>query len=173
METACTSYSFRGIRQADRVGPACWQARNSDTSLYARGNLNRSEDCLYLNVFTGAENPNEDLPVMVWFHGGGNTAGHGGPLIFDGSNLAERGAVIVTANYRLGAFGFLAHSALTSESEQNTSGMTAFSIRWKCCNGCKIILEVLVAIQIGSLSLASQPVEPMFAYLCHRHWQKD
>ena len=114
---------FAGIRQADRVGPACWQARNSDTSLYARGNLNRSEDCLYLNVFTGAENPNEDLPVMVWFHGGGNTAGHGGPLIFDGSNLAERGAVIVTANYRLGAFGFLAHPALTSESEQNTSGM--------------------------------------------------
>ena len=86
---------FAGIRQADRVGPACWQVRNSDASLYARGNLNRSEDCLYLNVFTDAENPNEDLPVMVWFHGGGNTAGHGGPLIFDGSNLAERGAVIV------------------------------------------------------------------------------
>ena len=114
---------FAGVRQADRVGPACWQARNSDASLYARGNLNRSEDCLYLNVFTGAANPGDDLPVMVWFHGGGNTAGHGGPLIFDGSNLAERGAVIVTANYRLGAFGFLAHPALTSESEQNTSGM--------------------------------------------------
>lgn len=114
---------FAGVRAADRVGPACWQARNSDASLYARGNLNRSEDCLYLNVFTGAANAGDDLPVMVWFHGGGNTAGHGGPLIFDGSNLAERGAVIVTANYRLGAMGFLAHPALTSESEQNTSGM--------------------------------------------------
>ena len=114
---------FAGVRQADRVGPACWQARNSNDSLYARGNLNRSEDCLYLNVYSGAANSNENLPVMVWFHGGGNTAGHGGPLIFDGSNLAARGAIVVTANYRLGAFGFLAHPALTSESEQNTSGM--------------------------------------------------
>ena len=114
---------FAGVRQADRAGPACWQARNSDDSLYARGNLNRSEDCLYLNVFSGADNLNANLPVMVWFHGGGNTAGHGGPLIFEGSNLASRGAVVVTANYRLGAFGFLAHPALTSESEQSSSGM--------------------------------------------------
>lgn len=113
---------FAGVRQADRAGAACWQARNSDASLYARGNLERSEDCLYLNVFSGAEDSAESLPVMVWFHGGGNTAGHGGPLIFDGSNLAARGAVIVTANYRLGALGFLAHPALTSESENNSSG---------------------------------------------------
>ena len=113
---------FAGVRQADRVGPACWQARNSNASLYARGNLRRSEDCLYLNVFTGAADSSDSLPVMVWFHGGGNTAGHGGPLIFDGSNLAARGAVVVTANYRLGALGFLAHPALTYESENNSSG---------------------------------------------------
>lgn len=106
---------FAGVRDADSVGPACWQARNSDASLYARGNLERSEDCLYLNVFTGAVDSSDSLPVMVWFHGGGNTAGHGGPLIFDGSNLASRGAVIVTANYRLGTMGFLAHPALTAE----------------------------------------------------------
>ena len=114
---------FAGVREADRVSAACWQARNSDASVYARGNLNRSEDCLYLNVFTGSDGSDADLPVMVWFHGGGNTAGHGGPLIFDGSNLAKRGAVVITANYRLGAFGFLAHPALTSESENNSSGM--------------------------------------------------
>ena len=89
---------FAGVREADRVSAACWQARNPAASVYARGNLNRSEDCLYLNVFTGAEGSDADLPVMVWFHGGGNTAGHGGPLIFDGSNLAKRGAVIVTAH---------------------------------------------------------------------------
>ena len=113
---------FAGVRDASRVGPACWQARNSDASLYARGNLERSEDCLYLNVFTGADDSTESLPVMVWFHGGGNTAGHGGPLIFDGSNLAARGAVIVTANYRLGTLGFLAHPALTAESNNDSSG---------------------------------------------------
>jgi carboxylesterase type B len=113
---------FAGVRQADRAGPACWQARNSDASLYARGNLNRSEDCLYLNVFSGAEDSGDSLPVMVWFHGGGNTAGHSAAKIFDGSNLAARDAVIVTANYRLGAFGFMAHQALTNESENNSSG---------------------------------------------------
>lgn len=113
---------FAGVRQADKVGPACWQERNSDDTLYARGNLERSEDCLYLNVFTGASNSTEELPVMVWFHGGGNTTGHGGALIFDGANLAARGAVIVTANYRLGALGFLAHPALTAESQYHSSG---------------------------------------------------
>lgn len=113
---------FAGVRQADRVGPACWQARNSDASLYARGNLRRSEDCLYLNLYSGAQDSDDSLPVMVWFHGGGNTAGHGGPLIFDGSNLAARGAVIVSANYRLGAFGFMAHPAFSNESEHNSSG---------------------------------------------------
>ncbi|MDA1369877.1 MAG: carboxylesterase family protein [Proteobacteria bacterium] len=114
---------FAGVRQADRIGPACWQARNPNTSMYARGDLRRSEDCLYLNIFTGAADTGDALPVMIWFHGGGNTAGHGGPLIFDGSNLAARDAVIVTANYRLGPFGFLAHPALTRESENNSSGM--------------------------------------------------
>lgn len=113
---------FAGVHQADRIGPACWQARNSDDSLYARGNLERSEDCLYLNVFSGAADSTDALPVMVWFHGGGNTTGHGGALIFDGTNLAVRGAVIVTANYRLGSLGFLAHPALTAESQHNSSG---------------------------------------------------
>ena len=98
---------FAGVRNADSVGAACWQARNSDDSLYARGNLERSEDCLYLNLYSGAADSSDSLPVMVWFHGGGNTAGHGGALIFDGSNLAARGAVIIAANYRLGTLGFL------------------------------------------------------------------
>ncbi len=113
---------FAGVRTADRAGPACWQARNDMNSLYARGNLNRSEDCLYLNIYTAAQDSDERLPVMLWFHGGGNTAGHAAAQIFDGSNLAARGAVVVTANYRLGPFGFLAHPALTAESEQGASG---------------------------------------------------
>lgn len=114
--------TFSGVRLAERSGPACWQARNSDNSVYARGNLDRSEDCLTLNVFTAAVDDSAGLPVMVWFHGGSNTAGHGGAQIFDGSNLAARGAVVVTANYRLGPLGFLAHPALTAESEQAASG---------------------------------------------------
>ena len=52
---------FAGVKAADRVGAACWQARNSDNSVYARGNLHRSEDCLYLNVFTGAARSDDCL----------------------------------------------------------------------------------------------------------------
>ena len=114
--------TFSDIRLAEHSGPACWQARNSDNSVYARGNLNRSEDCLTLNVFTAAADESARLPVMVWFHGGSNTTGHGGAQIFDGSNLAARGAVVVTANYRLGPLGFLAHPLLTAESENASSG---------------------------------------------------
>ena len=101
---------FAGVRNANRAGPACWQVQNSDASIYARGNLERSEDCLYLNIFAGARAPDEALPVMVWFHGGSNTAGHGAAKIFDGAKLAARGAIVVTANYRLGPLGFLAHT---------------------------------------------------------------
>ena len=113
---------FAGVKDADRIGPACWQARNSDASLYARGNLHRSEDCLYLNLYTGAADAGESLPVMVWYHGGGNTTGHAGARIFDGANLAARGVVVITANYRLGPLGFLAHPALSAESAENASG---------------------------------------------------
>ena len=113
---------FAGVKTADRPGPACWQLRPSDASLYARGNLHRSEDCLYLNLYTSAENADERLPVMVWYHGGGNTTGHAAARIFDGANLAARGAVIITANYRLGPLGFLAHPALSAESAEDSSG---------------------------------------------------
>ena len=86
------------------------------------GNLNRSEDCLYLNVFTGAEGSDADLPVMVWFHGGAHTGGFGHVDLFDGTRLAEQGVVLVTINYRLGPWGFLAHPILSDESSHNSSG---------------------------------------------------
>jgi para-nitrobenzyl esterase len=59
---------------------------------------------------------------MVWFHGGGNTAGEGGSAVFDGTRLAQKGVTLVTVNYRLGVFGFLAHPALTAESPEASSG---------------------------------------------------
>ncbi|MDX1561612.1 MAG: carboxylesterase family protein, partial [Gammaproteobacteria bacterium] len=81
-----------------------------------------SEDCLYLNVWTPAESPDAALPVMVFFYGGAFTDGGGAAPLYDGTALAERGAVVVTMNYRLGPFGFLAHPALTAESPHRTSG---------------------------------------------------
>ena len=74
-----------------------------------------SEDCLTVNVWTNAANANARRPVMMWIYGGGFTGGSGGQAWYDGEDLAAKGAVIVTMNYRLGAFGFFAHPELAKE----------------------------------------------------------
>ena len=113
---------WAGTRSADTYGAPCWQPITPETSLYSRGQMDVSEDCLYLNVWSAAVSDEEKRPVMVWYHGGGNTSGHGSSLIFDGTNLAKKGVVLVTANYRLGPMGFFSHPALTAESENGSSG---------------------------------------------------
>ena len=82
----------------------------------------RSEDCLYLNVWTSAKSASDRRPVMVWIYGGGFTGGSGGLAWYDGENLAAKGPVIVTLNYRLGSLGFFAHPELAKESGHNASG---------------------------------------------------
>src|SRR5262249_3382397 len=81
-----------------------------------------SEDCLYLNVWTGAKSASEHRPVMVWIHGGALTRGAGSVAAYDGESLAKKGVVVVTINYRLGVFGFLAHPELSRESAHPSSG---------------------------------------------------
>ena len=73
------------------------------------------EDCLYLNVWTPAKTPDEKLPVFVWYFGGGLREGNPAEMEFDGERIARRGIVVVTVNYRLNVFGFLAHPQLTKE----------------------------------------------------------
>ena len=73
-----------------------------------------SEDCLYLNIWTPAKSADEKLPVLVWYFGGGLQWGYTAEMEFDGERMARRGIVVVTVNYRLGVFGFLAHPELTS-----------------------------------------------------------
>jgi para-nitrobenzyl esterase len=82
-----------------------------------------SEDCLSLNVWTSNWGGREDpLPVMVWIHGGSNTSGWSSQEVYDGTALARKGVVVVTVNYRLGVFGFMAHPELTEESGSGSSG---------------------------------------------------
>lgn len=104
----------------DEYGPACPQDSSDWTGMLDVGYTD--EDCLYLNVWTPAESPDEELPVMVWIHGGAFTSGAGSLPIYDGHNLAEKGVVVVTINYRLGALGLMAHPLLSEESPHGVSG---------------------------------------------------
>ncbi len=86
-----------------------------------------SEDCLYLNVWTSANRAGDRQPVMVWIFGGAYTEGGGSSKHNDGENLARKGVVLVTFNYRLGPFGFFTHPELTKESGRNASGNQALA----------------------------------------------
>jgi para-nitrobenzyl esterase len=109
---------WEGVRKADRLAHNCMQRRvYDDIDAFAAG---VSEDCLYLNVWTQSTEGNR--PVLVWIHGGGFFAGFGGEERHNGARLTQKGAVVVTLNYRLGVFGFFAHPALTAESPRRASG---------------------------------------------------
>ncbi len=109
---------WQGVRAANRLGHNCVQ-HEPYGDIHAE-DAGMSEDCLYLNVWTQAMSGRR--PVMVWIHGGGFFAGFGGEERHNGAILTKKGAVVVTINYRLGAFGFLAHPALAMESPNHAAG---------------------------------------------------
>lgn len=95
----------------------------------------RSEDCLYLNIWTTAATTDEALPVLIYFNGGGLMAGSGSEPRYDGAAIAKEGVIGVTANYREGVFGFFAHPELTAASDYKGSGNYGFldqvaAIKW-------------------------------------------
>ena len=107
--------AWSGVREATDFGPMCQQLPYPEGSIYAQPLPSVSEDCLYLNVWTPALEPAALAPVMVWIHGGAFTRGAGSLAVYDGASLARAGVVLVTLNYRLNAFGYLAHETLSQE----------------------------------------------------------
>jgi para-nitrobenzyl esterase len=112
--------TWNGVRDATKFGPACLQPKARSGSIYAWDLGEISEDCLFLNVW--AKQGVSNAPVMVWIHGGALMTGSGSEPMYDGTKLAERGVVVVSINYRLGVFGYLAHPELSAESNGNVSG---------------------------------------------------
>ena len=110
--------SWQGVRDGANFGPECMQPKEYPE---LRGS-GMSEDCLSVNVWTPAGRSDARLPVMVWIYGGGFTYGSGSHPSYDGEALARRGVVVVTLNYRVGLFGFMAHPDLTAESSRHASG---------------------------------------------------
>jgi para-nitrobenzyl esterase len=117
---------WQGVRKCVSFGPDPMQAKPAAFSMWSEEFLIPkepiSEDCLYLNVWTGAKSNREKRPVLVWIYGGGFTSGGSAVPIYNGEAFAKKGIVFVSINYRVGVFGFFAHPALTKESPNNGSG---------------------------------------------------
>jgi para-nitrobenzyl esterase len=113
-----TVVPWQGIKTATQFSPACAQKVDWVTGP-------KSEDCLYLNIWapekTEAQNA-QNLPVIVWIHGGAYEGGAASVPVQNGAHLARRGAIVVTLNYRLGIFGFFSHPELSQESPAHVSG---------------------------------------------------
>lgn len=113
------------VFHADHFGASCMQGPNSPFGPWTKEYMYvtpASEDCLFLNVWTPHPSSAARLPVLVYIYGGGFSSGSGDVPIYDGEALAKTGMVVVTFNYRVGPFGFLAHPDLTAESEHHASG---------------------------------------------------
>ena len=105
---------WTGVKLADKFAPAPMQAGNPPSG--------KSEDCLYLNIWSPAKSATEKLPVLVWIYGGGFSFGATSESVYNGAKLAQKGVVLVSIAYRVGQLGFLAHPELSVESPNHVSG---------------------------------------------------
>ncbi|MFL6284009.1 MAG: carboxylesterase/lipase family protein [Pyrinomonadaceae bacterium] len=162
------SRSWKGVRQALEFGPRCMQAPIFGDMSFRSDRM--SEDCLYLNVWTPAKSDREHLPVLVYFYGGGFVAGSGDEPRYDGEQMAAKGIVTVTVNYRLGVFGFMAHPELTKESPHRASGNYALldqaaALRWVRRNiaafGGDPRRVTIAGESAGSVSVSAQMASPL------------
>jgi para-nitrobenzyl esterase len=112
--------NWNGVLKADHFSHMPMQKRIYADMIFRADTM--SEDCLYLNVWTPARSAAAKLPVLVYFYGGGFSAGDGSEARYDGESLAQKGIVTVTINYRLGIFGFFAHPELSAETSYHGSG---------------------------------------------------
>jgi para-nitrobenzyl esterase len=163
---------WKDVRPCTEYRSACPQPASE---LYDVGDTD--EDCLYLNVWTPARNGDEALPVMVWIHGGAFLTGSGSLDLYNGEKLASRGVIVVTINYRLGPFGFLAHPLLSKESPRNVSGNYGLqdqlaALRWVHDNigsfggdpGCVTVFGE----SAGAVSICDLMVSPLAKGMFHR-----
>ena len=159
---------WSGVREAVRFGPRAMQLPIfGDMNFRSNG---MSEDCLYLNVWTPDPSAGARLPVLVYFYGGGFVAGDGSEPRYDGAQMARRGIVALTVNYRLNAFGFFAHPELDAESPHHCSGNYGYldqnaALLWVRDNisafGGDPDRVTIAGESAGSASVSAQMVSPL------------
>ena len=178
---------WSGVKVANRFSPVCMQrgAYPEDAPPEPM-----SEDCLYLNVWVPVgvssgvnagvnadASAGKKLPVMVWIHGGGLRNGSASTPLYSGAQLARHGVMVVTANYRLGALGFLAHSELTRESPNRVSGNYGLldqlaALQWVQRNiaafGGDAANVTVFGQSSGAISISALATSPLATGLFHR-----
>lgn len=160
--------NWDGIKETKKFGPRAVQPPVfGDMDFKSDG---MSEDCLYLNVWTPADRNTKDLPVLVYFYGGGFVAGDGSEPRYNGEAMAQKGIVVVTVNYRLNVFGFLAHPGLSAEASYQASGNYGLmdqmaSLKWVKENiaafGGDPTKVTIAGESAGSISVSYQMASPL------------
>jgi para-nitrobenzyl esterase len=160
--------NWTGIKQTKKFGPRAVQSNTFGDMGFRSDGI--SEDCLYLNVWSPAKSANEKLPVLVYFYGGGFAAGDGSENRYDGENMAKKGIVTLTVNYRLGIFGFFSHPELTKESPNHASGNYGFldqnaALKWVQANiaqfGGDPKRVTIAGESAGSIAVSAQMASPL------------
>ena len=160
--------SWNGVKETKKFGPRAVQGLiYGDMDSRSNG---ISEDCLYLNVWTPAKRNTTNLPVLVYFYGGGLIVGDGSEPRYDGASMAKKGIVVVTVNYRLNVFGFLAHPELTAEAPYKASGNYGYldqnaALKWVNKNiaafGGDPKKVIIAGESAGSISVSVQMSSPL------------
>lgn len=160
--------NWDGVRKADKFGPRAMQPPIFSDMIFRSNGM--SEDCLYLNVWTPSPSQQKKLPVLVYFYGGGFVAGDGSEPRYEGENMASKGIVALTVNYRLGIFGLFAHPELTAESPHRSSGNygvmdQAAALKWVKENiaafGGDPNKITIAGESAGSISVSAQMITPL------------
>ena len=159
---------WTGVREAKKFGDDPMQGNPfGDMGFNAE---KKSEDCLYLNIWTPAKNSSDGLPSVIYFNGGGLYAGSGSEPRYAGEAMAREGIISITANYREGIFGFFAHPELSAETSYGGSGNWGFldqtaAIKWVHDNiaafGGDPSRITIVGESAGSMSVSAQIASPL------------
>ncbi len=166
---------WQGVRQPTKFGADPMQS-NVFGDMVQRGG-GQSEDCLFLNIWTPAKTMNEGLPVFIYFNGGGLIAGSGSEPRYDGRQLARKGIVAITANYREGIFGYFAHPQLSKETTYKGSGNYGFldqvaAIKWVRDNIAKFGGDpnriTICGESAGSMSVSVLMASPLSRDMIHQ-----
>ncbi|NML43256.1 carboxylesterase family protein [Ramlibacter sp. G-1-2-2] len=170
--------AWQGVYNADRKGPECIQVLRRKNLNHYFGEESTNEDCLTLNVWAPQKaQAGAKLPVVVFFYGGGYSIGSSGSALYDGENVAKRGAVFVNFNYRLGILGNMAHPELAAESPHHSSGDYGFldqvaALQWVQRNIARFggdPRNVTISGQsAGASSVSAHTASPLSKGLFHR-----